>query len=215
MRERLNPAGCLLRAISAPQSLLFFRLALFVRSPMFEAGDLSVRRRHSRTTSPGAPREAVLAAWGFTVGGKKALLGLAPGTKEDTASRRDFLRDLKNRNLCEPVLISTDGAPGLMRAMGSVSRVRFVNDAWRTRCAISKRRCRPRKWPEVKSAAWSAYTAASPSAPSFYATNGCAPTSDLPAATACFLDDFSACIAHLKLTSQGDAHHEPSRATVR
>ena len=67
---------------------------------MFEAG----RRRHSRTTSPGAPRET-LAAWGFTVEGKKALLGLAPGTTEDTASRRDFLRDLKNCNLCEPVLI--------------------------------------------------------------------------------------------------------------
>ena len=68
---------------------------------MFEAG----RRRHSRTTSPGAPRETVLAAWGFTVEGKKALLGLAPRTTEDTASRRDFLRDLKNCNLCEPVLI--------------------------------------------------------------------------------------------------------------
>jgi transposase-like protein len=45
----------------------------------------------------GQPREAVLAAWGITEQGAKVLLGLAPGTKEDTASCRDFLRDLKAR----------------------------------------------------------------------------------------------------------------------
>src|SRR5439155_1757996 len=33
----------------------------------------------------GQPREAVLAAWGLLADGKKALLHLAPGTKEDTA----------------------------------------------------------------------------------------------------------------------------------
>lgn len=37
----------------------------------------------------------MIAAWGFTTEGKKVLLGLAPGTKEDTASARDLLRDLK------------------------------------------------------------------------------------------------------------------------
>lgn len=42
----------------------------------------------------GQPREAVLAAWGIAETGHKVLLGLAPGTKEDTASCRDFLRDL-------------------------------------------------------------------------------------------------------------------------
>lgn len=47
----------------------------------------------------GQPREAVLAAWGITESGHKVLLGLAPGTKEDTASCRDFLRDLKSRGL--------------------------------------------------------------------------------------------------------------------
>lgn len=38
----------------------------------------------------GQAREAVLAAWGFTAEGKKVLLGLSPGTKEDTASCRDL-----------------------------------------------------------------------------------------------------------------------------
>jgi hypothetical protein len=42
----------------------------------------------------GQPREAVLAAWGILSDGKKALLHLAPGTKEDTASCREFFHDL-------------------------------------------------------------------------------------------------------------------------
>jgi putative transposase len=56
----------------------------------------------------GQPREAVLAAWGITETGHKVLLGLAPGTKEDTASCRDFLRDLKARGLVDPILGATD-----------------------------------------------------------------------------------------------------------
>ena len=43
----------------------------------------------------GQPREAVLAAWGILADGKKALLHLAPGTKEDTASCKEFFRDMR------------------------------------------------------------------------------------------------------------------------
>jgi putative transposase len=68
----------------------------------------------------GQPREAVLAAWGITASGEKVLLGLCPGTKEDTASTREFLRDLKTRNLSEPLLMVSDGAPGLIRALEEV-----------------------------------------------------------------------------------------------
>jgi transposase-like protein len=63
----------------------------------------------------GQPREAVLAAWGITEGGQKVLLGLAPGAKEDTVSCREYLRDLKARSLVDPILVITDGAPGLIR----------------------------------------------------------------------------------------------------
>jgi putative transposase len=45
----------------------------------------------------GQPREAVLAAWGITADGKKVLLHLAPGTKEDTASCREFFQDMRRR----------------------------------------------------------------------------------------------------------------------
>jgi Transposase, Mutator family len=68
----------------------------------------------------GQQREAVLTAWGIIETGHKVLLGLAPGTKEDTASCRDFLRDLKTRNVVDPVVVITDGAPGLIRAAEEV-----------------------------------------------------------------------------------------------
>ena len=68
----------------------------------------------------GQPREAVLAAWGITEAGEKVLLGLCPGSKEDTASARELLRDLKARGLNDPLLVISDGAPGLIRAIEEV-----------------------------------------------------------------------------------------------
>ncbi len=40
------------------------------------------------------PREAVHCAWGITEDGRKVLLRLAPGTKEETASCTAFFKDL-------------------------------------------------------------------------------------------------------------------------
>lgn len=57
----------------------------------------------------GQPREAVLAAWGILADGKKALLHLAPGTKEDTASCKEFFQDLRRRGLPDPLLVVSDG----------------------------------------------------------------------------------------------------------
>jgi transposase-like protein len=65
----------------------------------------------------GQPREAVLAAWGILADGKKALLHLAPGTHEDTASCRAFFQDLGRRGLPDPLLVVSDGAPGIIRAL--------------------------------------------------------------------------------------------------
>jgi len=65
----------------------------------------------------GQPREAVLAAWGILRDGKKALLHLAPGTKEDTASCREFLQEMRRRGLPDPLLVVSDGAPGMIRAI--------------------------------------------------------------------------------------------------
>jgi len=147
----------------------------------------------------GQPREAVLAAWGVLADGKKALLHLMPGTKEDTASCKEFFQDLRRRGLPDPVLVVSDGAPGLIRAIEEC----FPRTV-RQRCLAHKLRNLQSKvpedvWPELKARAVACYQAASPALArllrdDIVATYG----RDLPSAVACLQDDFEACIAHLR-----------------
>lgn len=159
----------------------------------------------------GQPREAVLAAWGIVRSGQKVLLGLAPASKEDTASCRDFLRDLKARGLCDPILVACDGAPGLIRAVEEV-----FPRSLRQRCLAHKIRNLEAKvpserWREVKAMALAAYQAASPKLAELAKEEFVKRFErELPSATACFLDDFAACIAHLRLPI---AHRRAIRTT--
>src|SRR5438270_234222 len=147
----------------------------------------------------GQPREAVLAAWGLLADGKKALLHLAPGTKEDTASCREFFRDMRRRGLPEPWLVVSDGAPGMIRAIEEC-----FPRSLRQRCLAHKMRNLASKlaedlWPEFKARATACYQAASPALARLLrddirTTYG----RDLPSAVACLEDDFEACIAHLR-----------------
>jgi transposase-like protein len=147
----------------------------------------------------GQPREAVLAAWGILADGKKALLHLAPGTKEDTASCREFFQDLRRRGLPDPLLVASDGAPGLIRAIEEC----FPRSV-RQRCLAHKMRNLQSKvpedvWPEFQARARACYQAASP-ALARVLRDDIATTygRDLPSAVACLDDDFEACIAHLR-----------------
>ena len=147
----------------------------------------------------GQPREAVLAAWGILADGKKALLHLAPGTKEDTASCKEFFQDLRRRGLPDPLLVVSDGAPGVIRAIEEC----FPRSV-RQRCLAHKMRNLQSKlpeqvWPEFKARAQACYQAASPALArvlrdDIAATYG----AELPSAVACLDDDFEACIAQLR-----------------
>ena len=148
---------------------------------------------------PGAKREAVLCAWAITEGGKKVLVHLAPGTKESTDCCRDFLEDLKRRGFADPVLVTTDGAAGWHRAVEEC----FPFSA-RQRCLVHRMRNLMAKLPdeirwEFKEAAKAAYEAPSPAlAPILRDDLVARFEQDYPSATACFLEDFDACIAQLK-----------------
>ena len=147
----------------------------------------------------GQPREAVLAAWGILADGKKALLHLAPGTKEDTASCKEFFQDLRRRGLPDPLLVASDGAPGIIRAIEEC-----FPRAIRQRCLAHKLRNLQSKvpedaWPEFKARAVACYQAASPALARLLRDDIVATyTKDLPSAVACLDDDFEACIAHLR-----------------
>jgi putative transposase len=114
--------------------------------------DASFFRMH-----PGSPAEPVLAAWGITTGGKPAFLGLAPGSSESADAWHDFLQDLKGRGLPSPLLVISDGAPGLISAIEQA-----FPRALRQRCLIHRARNVLAKVPagmlaEVKDAYWALF----------------------------------------------------------
>jgi len=111
--------------------------------------DASFFRMH-----PGSPAEPVLAAWGITTGGKPAFIGLAPGSGESADAWAAFLADLSERGLASPLLVISDGAPGLIAAIEQA-----CPQALRQRCLIHRARNVLAKTPagmqaEVKDAYW-------------------------------------------------------------
>jgi Transposase, Mutator family len=54
----------------------------------------------------GAKREPVLAAWGFTAEGRRVLLHLMAGSKEDTETVTAFFEDMKRRGLNDPLRVT-------------------------------------------------------------------------------------------------------------
>jgi transposase-like protein len=66
---------------------------------------------------PGQRREPVLAAWGFTSAGAKVLLHLMAGSKEDAETVSAFFQDMRSRGLGDPLLVVSDGAPGIIKAI--------------------------------------------------------------------------------------------------
>jgi transposase-like protein len=147
---------------------------------------------------PGAGREAVLVAWVITEEGQKLLLHVAPGTKESTECCRDFLDDLKRRGLSEPVLVVTDGAPGLIRAVEECFPASL-----RQRCLAHRMRNLLTKLPEEIQAEFGAAARAAYQAPSLALARAAREEvvarfgHAYPTAVACFEDDFEACIAQL------------------
>jgi putative transposase len=149
---------------------------------------------------PGQRREAVLAAWGIGEDGRKVLLALMAGSKEDVETVRAFFQDLRARGLGDPLLVVSDGAPGIIRAIEEC----FPRSA-RQRCLAHRMRNLTVKvptdlWPEFKARVAACYQAPSRAIARQLATGIRADYADLlPSALACFDDDFEACIAHLRL----------------
>jgi putative transposase len=114
--------------------------------------DASFFRMH-----PGSPAEPVLAAWGITIEGKPAFIGLGPGSGESADAWHDFLADLKDRGLASPLLVISDGNAGLIGAIEQA-----FPKALRQRCLIHRARNILAKVPagmqaEVKDAFWALF----------------------------------------------------------
>ncbi len=149
---------------------------------------------------PGQRREPVMAAWGFTATGAKVLLALMAGSKEDAETVTAFFQDMRARGLGDPLLVVSDGAPGIIKAIETC----FPRSA-RQRCLAHRMRNLAAKvpedqWPELKARFQAAYQAPSRAIARDLAAGVVADfEGELPSAIACFQDDFEACIAHLRM----------------
>ncbi len=95
-------------------------------------------------------KEAILVAWAILRDGRKVLLSLSLGNKESHADWLEFLRNMVKRGLRVPLSVTSDGAPGLIRAIEEV----FLQ-SMRIRCWVHKMenlssKVPPALWPEIK-----------------------------------------------------------------
>lgn len=159
----------------------------------------------------GGGKEGVLCAWAISRDGRKVLLHLALGNKESYPAWQDFLRDLVRRGLRTPVLVVSDGAPGLIRA---------VEEMWpkslRQRCLAHKMRNILTKVPlsaqaEVKAAVQAAYYAPHREIAELAAEKLLERYQGLyPSALKSFQEDLEACWAYLRCPA---IHHKRIRTT--
>ncbi len=160
----------------------------------------------------GARAEPVLAAWGMTTEGRPVLVGLDPGASESTDAWRGFLDGMVERGLRPPLLVVSDGAPGLIGAVELVFPLSL-----RQRCLIHRARNILAKVPvehqaEVKKAYWALFddTGAEPGDASIAVVRGRAErfaatyAKRFPAAVECLMADFASLSTYLRFPA---GHH--------
>ena len=122
------------------------------------------------------------------------------GSREDAETVSAFFQDMRTRGLGDPLLVVSDGAPGIIKAVETC----FPRSA-RQRCLAHRLRNLAAKvpedlWPEFKARVSAAYQAPSRAIARDLAAGVLADyQAELPSASACFGDDFEACIAHLRM----------------
>jgi putative transposase len=150
---------------------------------------------------PDGPREGVLVAWGFTVDGERVLLDVCLGQRERVEDWLDLGQGLIRRGLRSPLVVVSDGAPGLIRAIGEL-----WPDADRQRCAVHRLRNvlaklpkRPGLHDRVRAAYWATLDGATIPAEAEAGLRVLVGElgREYPSAAACLADDVAALTVHL------------------
>ena len=159
----------------------------------------------------GNVKEALLCAWGICRDGRKVLLHLALGNKESTSAWREFIRDMQQRGLPTPTLITSDGAPALIAVIEELYAYSL-----RLRCLMHKTRnildkVPTAQQPQVKRAVQAIWNAPNRATADLLVEDFITRHSqDLPSATACLQDDLEACLRFLRCPP---LHHKRIRTT--
>lgn len=152
-------------------------------------------------------KEALLVGWCIDSDGRKHLLHLAVGNKESEACWTEFFRDVLGRGLRLPTTITSDGAPGLVKAIEVCFSASIRIRCWFHRLANIRA-----KLPDESASEVMAHLYAVRDAPTLDAARAAADRlvntyrREYPAAVGCFEDDLDALLA---------IHRVPVRHRIR
>lgn len=147
-------------------------------------------------------RQAILVTWAVLSDGSKVLLHLSLGNKESSDAWLEHLRSVVSRNLPVPLTITTDGAPGLIKAVEAM-----WPESERIRCWFHKMQNILDKVPDEMREPIKRLVQDVRDAPDHETGMKRARAlieryeRELPGAMACLADDLEASLAHLKLPS--------------
>ena len=147
-------------------------------------------------------RQAILVTWAICSDGSKVLLHLSLGNKESSEAWLEHLRSVVSRNLPVPLTVTTDGAPGLIKAVEAM-----WPESERIRCWFHKMQNVLDKVPDEMREAIKRLLQDVRDAPDHETGTKRARAlieqyeRELPSAMACLAEDLEATLAHLKLPS--------------
>jgi transposase-like protein len=152
-------------------------------------------------------KEGILVTWGILGDGSKVLIHLSLGNKESYEDWLEHLRDLVRRGLQTPLTVTTDGAPGLIKAVEAI-----WPEAARIRCWVHKMRNVLDKVPEEVRPLLKPYLEAVRDAPDIETGRRLAEEivarfgDAYPSAMRSFQEDLEASLAHLELPAVHPRH---------
>jgi putative transposase len=156
-------------------------------------------------------KQAVLVTWGILRDGSKVLLHMSLGNRESGDSWLEHFRSLVSRGMPTPLTVTSDGAPGLVKAVEAM-----WPEAERIRCWFHKMQNVLDKVPDGMRETVKRLLADVRDAPDHETGQARAAEfieqyrAKLPSAAACFADDLEASLNHLKLPT---LHHKSIRTT--
>lgn len=145
-------------------------------------------------------KPGVLCVWALWVDGRKVWLSLSTATRESYERGLEVRRDVVKRGLQTPVPITTDGAPGLIKAVEALWPTSLRIRCWFHQMQTLMQKVPPQAWPEFK-----ALVSDLRDAPSVAEAERrrqalvAAYHLDFPAACRCLLEDGKASLNHLQV----------------
>jgi putative transposase len=156
-------------------------------------------------------REGILVTWAICADGSKVLVHLSIGNQERYEAWLEHFRDLVRRGLPTPLTVTTDGAPGLIRAVDAI-----WPEAERIRCWVHKMTNVLDKVSDDVRSTLKTWLQAIRDAPNYAHGRALAEQviaeweRDYPAAMRSLAEDLEASLAHLKLPA---VHRRSIRTT--